>query len=588
MILKSFTFVAFSLLFFGANAQDTIKASSAIQLNQVGFYPEGNKLAIVVKPATDKFYLVSIPKNDTVFKGKLNKAGTWEFSNESVSKADFSKFTQPGNYVIYVKGIGKSQSFQIGQKIHLNALKAGIKSYYYQRVSMILSPEYAGKWARKAGHPDTAVLIHNSAVSQGRIADSKISSPKGWYDAGDYNKYIVNSGISTYTLMALYEDFPALCDTLKLNIPESNNQVPDLLDEVLWNLRWMITMQDPADGGVYHKLTNANFDAFVMPDKATSKRYVVAKSTPAALDFAAVMAQASRIFSKFKTQLPGLSDSCLKASIYAFNWAKKNDGVPYKQDELKAPKVSTGTYDDFNFADEFQWAGAELFVTTGKVQYFNDSKIESILNSSVSIPSWPNVSGLGVLTLARFKNKITGVQGVNTDAIVESVVSKAIELRDYQTQSAYAVGMGISPGDFGWGSNSNAMNQGLVLISAYLLKKDKSFLDAAIANLDYVLGRNATGYSFLTGFGGKSAMHPHHRPSDSDGIEESVPGLLVGGPNPGQQDKSSCGNIPYPSDLPAKSYLDNVCSYASNEVAINWNAPFVYLVGAVEALKAVK
>jgi endoglucanase len=210
------------------------------------------------------------------------------------------------------------------------------------------------------------------------------------------------------------------------------------------------------------------------------------------------------------------------------------------------------------------------------------------LNSSVSIPSWPNVSGLGVLTLARFKNKITGVQGVNTDAIVESVVSKAIELRDYQTQSAYAVGMGISPGDFGWGSNSNAMNQGLVLISAYLLKKDKSFLDAAIANLDYVLGRNATGYSFLTGFGGKSAMHPHHRPSDSDGIEESVPGLLVGGPNPGQQDKSSCGNIPYPSDLPAKSYLDNVCSYASNEVAINWNAPFVYLVGAVEALKAVK
>jgi endoglucanase len=104
------------------------------------------------------------------------------------------------------------------------------------------------------------VLIHPSAASDKRPAESIISVPRGWYDAGDYNSYIVNSGITMGTLFSLYEDFPAHMKTVDLNIPESKNEIPDLLDEVLWNLRWMLTMQDPNDGGVYHKCTNAAFD----------------------------------------------------------------------------------------------------------------------------------------------------------------------------------------------------------------------------------------------------------------------------------------------------------------------------------------
>src|SRR5205823_1604009 len=92
------------------------------------------------------------------------------------------------------------------------------------------------------------------------------------------------------------------------------------------------------------------------------------------------------------------------------------------------------------------------------------------------------------------------------------------------------------------------------------------------------LGRNATGYAFVTGFGTRSPMFPHHRPSQSDSVAAPVPGLLVGGPNPGQQDR--CEG--YPSRLPARSYVDAVCSYASNEVAINWNAPLAYLAGAID------
>src|ERR1700712_3604614 len=173
---------------------------------------------------------------------------------------------------------------------------------------MALETTYAGNWNRAGGHPDTVVIIHPSAASPNRKAGSFISTPGGWYDAGDYNKYIVNSGITMGTLLSAYEDFPAYFKQLKTNIPETGNGVPDILNEGIYNLRWMLSMQDPNDGGVYNKCTNANFDGMVMPGVTKAPRYVVAKGTAAALDFSAVMAQSSRILSSYTKQLPGLAD----------------------------------------------------------------------------------------------------------------------------------------------------------------------------------------------------------------------------------------------------------------------------------------
>ena len=131
-----------------------------------------------------------------------------------------------------------------------------------------------------------------------------------------------------------------------------------------------------------------------------------------------------------------------------------------------------------------------------------------------------------------------------------------------------------------WGSNAVAANQGILLVQAYLITGQNKYLNAALSNLDYILGRNATGYCFVTGFGSKSPMHPHHRPSVADGIDEPVPGLLAGGPNPGKQD-----GCKYEYSEPETTHVDLDCSYASNEIAINWNAPLVYLVNAIEALQ---
>src|SRR5205823_13772574 len=132
---------------------------------------------------------------------------------------------------------------------------------------------------------------------------------------------VVNSGITVATLLSLYEDFPQYVRALQVDIPESGNAVPDLVHEALWNLRWMLTMQDPSDGGVYHKLTEPRFEGFVSPAEAKSPRYVVQKSTAAALDFAAVMAQGARVLRPFEGRMPGLSDSALTAAVRARNWA---------------------------------------------------------------------------------------------------------------------------------------------------------------------------------------------------------------------------------------------------------------------------
>src|SRR3569833_916570 len=296
-------------------------SAQKIRLDQAGIYPGAPKIAVVLTNEASSFALQT-PGKKTVFKGKLVKSLKPAMNGSYTFIADFSAFHKPGKYLLDVPGLGDSYTFMISANVHKQVADASIKAYYFMRVSVPIKEKYAGKWSRAEGHPDNQVLIHASAASKQQPEGTVISSPGGWYDAGDYNKYIVNSGLSVYALLSLYEDFPGDMKTVKMNIPESGNGVPDLLNETLWNIRWMMTMQDPNDGGVYHKLTNAVFDKMVLPDKASSPRYVVQKSTAAALDFAAVMAQSARILKQFPKELPGLADSCLNASKKAWDWAQ--------------------------------------------------------------------------------------------------------------------------------------------------------------------------------------------------------------------------------------------------------------------------
>jgi endoglucanase len=549
----------------------------AIRINQIGFYPDAQKIAIVIESSADLFHISTPDLNDTLFTGNLISVGKWEYSDENVKQADFSGLKTIGTYVVLVPGLGYSSVFDIKPRVHQEVARAATKAFYYTRMSIELTETFAGKWQRPMGHPDNEVLVHSSAASAERPEGTVLSFPRGWYDAGDYNKYIVNSGISVYTLLAMYEHFPEYCQSLDTNIPESGNTIADVLDECLWNIRWMLTMQDPHDGGVYHKCTHASFSGMVMPHEATAPRYVVQKSTTAALDFAAVMAQTSRIFQDFNTELPGFADSCLTAALAAWNWARKNPHVYYRQNDNNQtfqPPITTGEYGDSNDDDEFKWAAAELYITTLQDSFL--TAVDPFSDSNTYLPDWRTVATLGFYSLAHHRKNLTAA--VDTSALKDRLIQYADEIKAELSNSAYKVLLTTFP----WGSNAVAANQSMAMIQAYKLTADSSYLDAAVANLDYILGRNATTYCFVSGQGDKSPMFFHHRPSEADGIEDPVPGLLAGGPNPSQQD--NCAG--YPSDLPARSYLDDVCSYASNEICINWNSPLAYIATAVEAIKS--
>jgi len=319
------------------------------------------------------------------------------------------------------------------------------------------------------------------------------------------------------------------------------------------------------------------FDAMIMPDAARKPRYVVQKGTAATLDFAAVTAQAARILAAYKKALPGLSDSCLQAAEKAWAWALEHPDLAYDQNALNKlyePKITTGAYGDRKFSDEWFWAAAELLITTSGKAY--QKMIIAHQDENFSLPSWSQTGMLGYYSLLRFKKKT--LPASSKDSLRARLLRMADDLLTAGKSNAFLTVMGSRPRDFVWGSNANAANEGILLINAYLLTHDRKYLHGAVGNLEYICGRNATGYCFITGIGTRSPMHPHHRPSVADDITDPVPGLLAGGPNPGEQD-----HCHYEFHEPETAYLDSDCAYASNEIAINWNAPLVYLVNAVEA-----
>lgn len=541
-----------------------------IKLNQLGFTPNAEKLAVVPAVEATAFTIVKAGTTEQVLSGNLSAGAIWMPALESVKLADFSSLTAAGNYELRVTGVAEAAKFSISADAYKAVNAASLKAFYFNRASTALLEANAGIYKRAAGHPDTTVYIHASAADAKRPEGTVVSAPKGWYDAGDYNKYIVNSGITTYTLLAAYQRFPAYFTAQNLNIPESGDAVPDILNEAMWNLEWMLAMQDPNDGGVYHKLTSKGFNGFEMPEADKSERYMVQKATAATLDFAAVMAVASRIYSAYESQYPGKSAQMLAAAKAAWAWAKANPAIYYNQ----PADIQTGAYGDNNVSDEFFWAGAELYITTGEDSYYTDLNIAA---ATVDIPGWGWVRSLGWVSLAQNLDSLTAA--ADKDLIKSRFNQLAANIVAKKTSSAYGVSM--EAGDFVWGSNSGALNQAMMLLEAYQLDTSKvAYRQAAQALLDYVLGRNATDYSFVTGFGTKTPMNIHHRPSGGDGIAAPIPGFIAGGPHP-----DHFGDCPsYPSPLAAKSFVDLECSYSTNEIAINWNAPLVYVSAALQVL----
>ena len=543
-----------------------------IRLNQVGFAPDQEKTATIDVDSLNAVPCAVVILNtakDTVWQGTASETMTNPVSGKFRQIVDFSELKDEGEYQLCVarsRGLEISR-FLIESHPYRELTRKALRAFYYQRASMDIVEPFAEGYTRKAGHPDGHVLVHASAATDERPEGTVISSPGGWYDAGDYNKYIVNSGFTMGVWLMAYEMNKAYFDALKLNIPESGSAMPDMLEEAMYNIRWMMTMQD-TDGGVYHKLTTPNFEKFIRPDQCKQQRYVVLKTTAATLDFAATMALAARVYAPFD------SDFCAQAkeaAEMAYAWALEHPEVYYDQpamnEEFK-PEITTGAYDDFDVLDEFYWAETELYLMTGDEAY-KQSAIQH--RPAEFMPAvWGNVAELADMELG------------NSEAILTHLQSY---LDEAEQVSVYRSPYGNREDDFFWGCNSEGCCwRGIECLYAYRLTGDEKYRINAERCLNYILGQNSTGYCFVTGFGSKPTSHPHHRLSYSH-PKGTHPGFLAGGPNRERQDAATDG-VKYPKNVTAdESYLDYQPSYASNEVTINWNVTLFALSAGIDALE---
>ena len=556
-----------------AAAGSTAEPSPAIRVDQVG-YPAGAPKAalIAVEPPAGRFTVHRLPDGAEVLAGEPAPLRFDPDSGDRVQTADFSALAEPGRYELRVPGAGRSTQFEIAADPYRGLLRLASRSYYGQRcgTAVDLGPDRPGY-----RHPPCHLEggFHRSA---GRRRERPATG--GWHDAGDYGRYVVNSGIATGTLLWAFELYGGRLGGLDIGIPESGDQTPDVLDEIRWNLEWMLSMQDD-DGGVWHKQTSKRFPGFVPPHRDRSISLVIGtgsapwKSSCATADLAAVAAISGRLYRPYDR---AFAERSLTAARRAWVWLHEHPDVAFRNPRA----VSTGEYGDSDCGDERLWAAAELWRSTGEAEYgaFFVGRAGEALAAigPAAPPSWSEVGALAAWSYA--------LAGTGDPATVSAIrgrsLEAAAEIAARAGRHPYRIPM--TERDWVWGSNAVAANYGLQLLVAreWAAEADRSRLgEAALDVLHYLLGRNPFSLSWVTGAGARSLLHPHHRPSGSDGIEAPWPGLLAGGPNRNRQDPVLRA-LP-PGTPPARMYADEEESFAGNEVAINWNAPLAFLLAGV-------
>lgn len=542
-----------------AEASDTGDVGPSININQVGYRTKDSKIAVFRDSSKDtRFDIMNVKTGEVVFSGDVKGSVKTVSAGETVAYGDFSGLIRPGTYKVVAANSGESYPFKIADDIYQDVLADIVKMLYLMRCGTDLAQKHAGEFAHEACHTQTATIYGTSEMRD---------VPGGWHDAGDYGRYIVPGAKAAADLMLAYEDFGNIFND-NLGIPESGNGVPDILDEVRYELEWMLKMQDKKSGGVYHKVTGLNFEGMVMPETVKDDLYIMPISNCATGDFAAVMAMAARIYRRFDADF---AKSCLEAAQSALSYLEAN---PNSGGFKNPSDVITGQYGDEDDTDELFWALSELYKTTGNAAYHEKLKTLDISTQSMGL-GWQTVGLYGCYAYLTSENQSADLAGKIRDKFIAYLrcVVKNIN------RDGYFSSMGES---YPWGSNMILGNNGMVLLMADRVLNDGSnYTKLAKTQLDYLLGANATSYCFVTGYGTLSPNSTHHRPSYALGT--TMKGMLVGGANSKLQDP--CAQKVLVGKPAAKCYVDNAQSYSCNEIAIYWNSPLVYLMAGIQDRK---
>ncbi|AYY11563.1 endoglucanase [Actinobacteria bacterium YIM 96077] len=557
----------------------------SVKVNNTGYAPGLPKEASAVHSSTSPVpWSLQDASGQSIADGQTTVFGNDTASGDHVHTIDFTHVDDPGTgYTLVVDGV-ESYPFDISGDPYLQLRYDALAFYYHQRSGIPIEEQYVGsEYARPAGHVNEPPNTGDNDVPcrPADQCDYTLDVRGGWYDAGDHGKYVVNSGISTWQLLNTYErtlhvddaDSTALGDG-ELSIPESGNGVPDILDEARWNIEFMLSMQVPDGndlaGMAHHKIHDENWTSVpTLPHEDAENRYLAPPSTAATLNLAAVAATCARLWSDIDS---GFSDTCLTVAEDAYAAAQANPNIIAPSDDDQGG----GAYSDSDLSDEFYWAAAELFATTGESQYQTDLQSHELYygeSFSTRGADWANTGLLGDITLALVPGTLPSGDAESLRNEFASFGDSLLDLIDGQGYPAPYQEEGSGGQEYDWGSNNLVLNNAVVLALAFDFTGDTRYRDGVFATMDYILGRNPLNQSYVTGYGEQATENPHHRfwanQADSS-LPGPPPGVLAGGPNTGLQD--SLAEQELAGCSPQKCYLDHIESWSTNEVTINWNS----------------
>lgn len=582
---------------------------AGILVNQLGYLPKGEKKATLLSDSKKavKFELRN-SDGKKVYDGKSEPMGYDEDSGDEVHIIDFSDFDKEGEGYYLVTDDEESHEFSIKNNLYSTMLYDALNYFYQNRSGVPIESQYissgdASSLARAAGHnPDNCA----TELVWGYTDSYTLDVTGGWYDAGDHGKYVVNGGISLWTMQNQYERSlyvkgvnQDLYGDGALIIPESGNGVPDLLDESRVELEWMMSMMVPDgkkyEGMVHHKVHDEKWTGLATaPADDTKQRIIKPPTTAATLNMAACAAQGYRLWKEFDSSF---ADTCLENAEKAYEAAKKNPAMFAPLDE----STGGGAYGDNNVDDEFYWAASELYLATGDKKYYEDLKDSKYAftvgtelnggedNGVAGSFDWGNTAAMGTMSLSLVKEGISDKELKKMTESFEEAAEYYIKTENSQgygiplVQSEVAAGEGKTVTGYPWGSNSFVINNAIVMAYAYDLTGNDDYLDGAKGALDYIMGRNPLDNCYVTGYGEHGTQNPHHR-WWSNQIDDNFPsapdGVLAGGPNSGLQDPWVKGLGWIAGENPPQiCYVDHIEAWCTNECTINWNAPLAWMTG---------
>jgi endoglucanase len=552
-----------------------------VRVNQVGYLPNGPKRATLVTDSASPVPWELRHDAAVVAVGTSTPAGAERTSGLAVHTIDFTAYRAEGTgYTLTADG-ETSHPFDLSAAAYEQLRTDALSVYYPWRSGIAIDDAIVPGYGRPAGHVGVAPNQGDISVPCAPgTCDYSLDVSGGWYDAADHGKYVVNGGIAAHQVMSNFERTKVARTAQAspaLRVPETGNAVPDVLDEARWELEFLLKMQVPAGrplaGMAHHKIHDAEWTGIPLyPHLDPQPRYLQPPSTAATLNLAATAAQAARLFAPYD---PVFSARALAAAQTAWQAALANPTV-----YALPGGVGGGPYDDTDVSDEFYWAAAELYITTGAAAY-RDQVLASPHHTADVFGDrsfdWKHVAALGRLELAMIPNALPG-----RDAVRQSVVAGAGRYVAAQRANPWALAFNPADNVFDWGSNNLVLNNLVVVASAFDITNDPTYRDAVIEGMDYILGRNALNQSYVTGYGEQHSQAMHSR-WFANSVNPEMPkppvGSIAGGPNSDSPtwDPVAADKLPGCEARPQFCYIDDIGSWATNEIAINWASTLAWV-----------